>query len=319
MACYSPLTGYRSFVKNAKGKHSITFDKSKGYHDLPIKIACGQCIGCRLERSRQWAIRCMHESQMHKNNCFITLTYDNEHLPKNGSLVLKDLQDFMKRLRFHAADPDSEMNQNIITEGKLRYYACGEYGETFKRPHFHSCMFNLDFKDKEKYKINNGFQYYTSETLNKIWGKGYCIIGDVTFESAAYVARYIMKKITGDKSLETYTDFCKETGEVFAERRPEFNTMSRRPGIGKAWLEQYMSDVYPSDMVLVNYKPCSPPKYYDKQFEMVYPSDMEEIKKKRIKNSHKHALEKTPERLEVKEKIQKLKNKQLIRGYDNEN
>ena len=100
MACYYPLKGYRARAVNPKtGKRSIVFDSSLGFMDMPVEFACGQCIGCRIERSRQWAIRCVHEAQLYEANCFITLTYAPEHLPKNGSLVLEHFQKFMKRLR----------------------------------------------------------------------------------------------------------------------------------------------------------------------------------------------------------------------------
>src|SRR4051794_29862641 len=101
MPCFRPLKGYRARVTNPDtGKRSIVFNARKGFNDLPVDLPCGQCIGCRLERSRQWAIRCSHEAKLHEENCFITLTYAPEHLPPGGTLVVKDFQDFMKRLRF---------------------------------------------------------------------------------------------------------------------------------------------------------------------------------------------------------------------------
>ena len=151
-------------------------------------VPCGQCIGCRLERSRQWAIRCVHEASLHTDNCFITLTYSPDCLPSDGSLNHDDFQKFFKRLRKH------------IAPKKIRYYMCGEYGEDLQqpsklgRPHFHACLFGLDFDDKQLYIVRDDVKLYTSATLEKIWGKGFVTIGDVTFESAAYVARYIAKK-----------------------------------------------------------------------------------------------------------------------------
>ena len=98
MACYHPMQGYRSAEVTKNGKRKIVFSPQKGYIDLPVKVACGQCIGCRLERSRQWAVRCMHEASMHMFNSFVTLTYDDDHLPEYNSLNYKHFQDFMKRL-----------------------------------------------------------------------------------------------------------------------------------------------------------------------------------------------------------------------------
>ena len=205
MPCYYPLHGYRAKHPEPSGKRRIVFNPKQGIQDEQVDVPCGQCIGCKLERSKQWAIRCVHEASMHQDNSFITLTYNDEHLPENGQLVKKDFQKFMKRLRKKC--------------GKVRYYQCGEYGsqyddqgnkitdslnrELLGRPHFHACLFGLDFPDKELWTVRNGINLYRSPTLEKIWKKGYSSIGNVTFESAAYVARYITKKLNGDKEKET--------------------------------------------------------------------------------------------------------------------
>jgi len=189
MACYHPLTAYLSGhqTNNATGKsfRRVSF-KETDEHDRQISLPCGQCVGCRLERSRQWAMRCIHEAQLHQNNCFITLTYDDEHLPKDLSLDHREFQLFFKRLR--------KANPHI----KIRYYMAGEYGSTRGRPHFHACIFGYDFHDKKLFsRTSAGSLLYRSQELEKLWPYGYSTIGDVTFESAAYVARYIMQKQTG--------------------------------------------------------------------------------------------------------------------------
>ena len=155
MPCYHPLKGFRSREKNSSGKRSITFNHNQGYTDMEITIPCGQCIGCRLERSRQWAIRCVHEASLYQDNCFITLTYSPEHLPKDNSLHKEHFQLFMKRLR-------KAFGQ------KIRYFHCGEYGENFSRPHYHACLFNVDFKDKELLKNFNGNKIYTKQN-KQLW------------------------------------------------------------------------------------------------------------------------------------------------------
>ena len=99
MACYHPIKAYRARRLNPSGKRGIVFNIKDGYEDMPVELPCGQCMGCRLEHSRQWAIRMMHEASQYENNCFITLTYDNEHLPPDGSLQLSHFQDFFKRFR----------------------------------------------------------------------------------------------------------------------------------------------------------------------------------------------------------------------------
>jgi len=296
MPCFRPLSGWRSSAVNPKsGKRSITFNASKAFRDMPVTLPCGQCIGCRLERSRQWAVRCVHEASLYEKNCFITLTYSDQHLPKDGSLDKKHFQDFMKRLR-------------KAYGSKIRYFHCGEYGEQLGRPHYHACVFNFDLPDKKLWKKSEGGDLYVSDSLNEIWGQGFCLLGSVTFDSAAYVARYIAKKITGDQAPDHYKG-----------KLPEYTTMSRRPGIGKGWFEKFSSDCYPSDSVVMRGKEFKPPKYYDRQFEIDSPADFAKLKHKRTACSPEPwDPEFSTSRLAVKEKVQILNLKTLKRSYENE-
>lgn len=287
MACYHPLQGYYSPEITTSGKSRIVFDKNKGYADRPVNVPCGQCIGCRLERSRQWAIRCVHESQLHDENCFITLTYDDENLPRDGSLHHRDWVLFFKRLRKKYGPG-------------IRYYMCGEYGETTARPHYHGCLFGLDFDDKLLFKETGDVKTYVSPTLTKLWGMGHATLGDVTFNSAAYVARYIMKKVTGQKAAEHYQTIT-EHGEVF-DRKPEYTQMSRRPGIAAGWLDKFQTDAYPSDFIVLNGTKMKPPKFYDRKYEVENPATLEKIKGRRARRGRKQAPDNTPDRLAVKEK-----------------
>lgn len=328
MSCFKPLTGWYSKFKNPSGKRSIVFnsrDALDPYHSL--SIPCGQCIGCRLEKSRQWAIRCSLESQLYQNSYFLTLTYDDEHLPKSGSLVPDDLTKFLKKLRryleYHGSDK------------KIRFFACGEYGDNFLRPHYHAIIFNLDISDLKRFSTSfSGDIYYTSETINQIWKNGYVIIGEVTFESCAYVARYVTKKMTGSQA-----DF------YYEGRQPEFVRMSRRPGIGSAWLDQYKSDVYPHDYIVIRDGiKVKPPKYFDKLFESIAPDEMSMIKSLRSVSGYESLLKDLKLRdlpiyhrgnnfhsasdfnqmtneffiLPIKEAVQKAKFEQLKRGYESE-
>lgn len=272
MPCYHPMLAYRSKDgKNENGKWPIVFDPKEGYSDMTVKLPCGQCIGCRLERSRQWAVRCMHEAQMHDQSCFVTLTFNDFHV--RNTLVKRDFQLFMKRLR-KAIEPD-----------KVRYFHCGEYGDMYSRPHHHACLFGFDFPDKVYWKTKNGVDLYISAMLQSLWtdpktktSLGYCTIGNVTFESAAYVARYVLKK-----------KFGAQAKEVYKERIPEYVTMSRRPGIGSTWFEKFSSDVYPSDEVVVRKKiMCKPPKYYDRIYDQIEAISFEAVKRERAKQAHKH-------------------------------
>jgi len=256
-------------------------------------IPCGQCIACRLEKSRQWAIRCVYEAQQHEKNCFITLTYKPEMEPKNHSLVKRDLQLFIKRLRKKFGS-------------KIRFFACGEYGDKNNRPHYHACLFNHDFHDKTLWAMRDNIPLYRSEDLEKIWPNGFCTIGDVTFESAAYVARYCLKKITGGAAKEHY-----------GERQPEFTNMSRRPGIGREWYDKYHKDVYAIDSIITrNNLKMRPPKYYDSLYDRFFPKEMEVIKTKR--QAHHNESEMQGYRLRCKKRLLTSKLKKLKRGLENE-
>lgn len=271
---------------------------------MPVTVPCGQCIGCRLERSRMWAVRMAHEASMHKHNCFITLTYNDQHLPADRSLDVRVFQLFMKRLR------------KMYGEG-IRFFHCGEYGSKYGRPHYHACLFNFDFPDKYLWKASEGSgePLYVSKSLQELWPFGYSSIGNVTFQSAAYVARYITKKITGDMASAHYEYIDPDTGEIF-QRKPEYTTMSRRPGIGSTWIQKYSSDVYRGDFVLINGRKVKPPKFYDKYFEHEYPSDYEIMKRKRVSDGKLRAADQTPERLKVREEVQMHRYRRLKRGFE---
>jgi hypothetical protein len=281
MPCFKPLAAFRL----ADG--CVTFNEKGDIIDS-LELPCGQCIGCRLEKSRQWATRCMHENSMHEHSSFITLTYDDKHLPSDGSLNHSDFQKFMKRLR-------KNLNK------KLRFYMAGEYGETTSRPHYHAILFGEAFPDKEILGISPaGQELYTSATLSKIWGKGHCSLGEVTFESCAYVARYIMKKITGDQADEHYKRVNPETGEIIW-LKPEYNSMSKKPGIGKPWYDKYLTDVYPHGYVVMNDVKQKPPKYYDKLFSTDFPLIYDDVLLERHNEAQKHIADKTDSRMRQRE------------------
>ena len=296
MPCYSPLTAYKCI------SGEIVFSEHKAGGDYyKLQLPCGQCIGCRLERSRQWAIRCMHEAQMHKQNCWLTLTYDEEHVPKRG-LNKEDYQNFLKRYRLKA----------WLEEGKkIRYYMCGEYGTENGRPHYHLCIFGHDFTDGYYWcNTPRGDRLYRSPTLEKLWTYGQALIGDLTFDSAGYTARYCTTKVTGSNAEQHYRR-VDENGEY--QLMPEFNAMSLKPGIGTEWYKKYRTDVYPRDYVVVNYHECKPPKYYDQLYERDFPDEHEYMKEHRILKARERWEDNTPERLKVKETVVRAKIKALKR------
>lgn len=232
---------------------------------------------------------------MHKRNCFITLTFNNEHLPGDRSVNKRHLQLFFKRLRKKLP-------------GEIRYFACGEYGEQKNRPHYHALIFGYDFPDKELFSTRDGIPLYTSKLLQTVWPFGFSTIGEATFESAAYVARYVMKKRKGDPdqkdkngitNAQHYELVDPVTGEV-TNLEPEFALMSRRPGIGKDWLVKYKGDT-DKDYITVRGQKMSLPKYYD---NLLAVWDEEDMAKRKLKRVHSINLkEATDERLAVRKAV----------------
>lgn len=278
-----------------------------------MTVDCGNCIGCRIRRSRDWTIRAYGEMQTTPDkNAFLTLTYDNEHMPKDTGLHLKHLQDFIKNLRRHEQFKDQ----------KLRYLACGEYGPVNLRPHYHLCVFGLKFEDAYPWKENNGNIWQRSETLESIWKKGFSTIGEVNLQSAGYVARYIMKKVVGDGAEHHYTRLDPETGETW-QVKPDFVTVSNRPGLGFEWFEKYWRDLYPKDLIHLEGKRFAIPRYYDKLLEKKDPELLEVIKENRQKrataiDADTHRQEQSYERLAIKEEAKILQLEQLIRNKNDE-
>ncbi|AXL15206.1 replication initiator protein [Microviridae sp.] len=303
MPCYLPMpASYKDEVNPKNGKRGITFIARRRLDEADLLLPCGNCIGCRLERSRQWALRISHEASLHPQNSFLTLTYNEESLPENGSLNKEDFKNFMKRLR------------KSIEPKKIKFYQCGEYGEKFSRPHHHCCLFNHDFPDKKLFKTKNGYKTYTSQILDDLWKHGECKIGTLTFESAAYVSRYITKKVNGPLRDEHYTQINSETGEIFF-MQPEYATMSRggkkkgSHGIAAEWFKKYNKDCYPKDFVTVRGKKMKPAKYYDRLLEALDPALYDDIKAQReeLTNQEDNTPWRLKDRLKVKEaQIQNL-------------
>ena len=234
----------------------------------------------------------MHERQMHEEASFVTLTYSDECVPRDFSLRYRDFQLFMKRLR------------KAYPEREIRFFMCGEYGETTCRPHYHAIIFGVWFEGATRYCGPSDSPQFSSPVLDRLWPSGIATFGEVTFESAAYVARYIMKKVTGDAAEDHYTSVDLETGEVF-RRTPEFCRMSNRRGIGADWFDKFHSDVYPRDYVVVRGKESKPPRYYDKLYRRKFgPDALRFVKSDRENNAFKRdpsRQESSPERLAVKE------------------
>lgn len=289
MSCYHPLRALDFGVNPETGKHIIKVTKGKyepqelSYKGVSvIPIPCGRCIGCRLQYSRVWADRCMAEASCHTNNLFLTLTYDDDHLPDcremdDGRLspvhplVKRDLQLFIKRLR------------KALPDQRIRYFACGEYSPKM-RPHYHLIIFNCKLDDVELlYKNDSQFRYYTSKTISDCWQYGFHIIADCNWHTCAYTARYIVKKQKGN-GAEVYEKY---------NYPPEFTLMSRKPGIGREYFEQHAVDIYYDGAFLETEDGALrifPNKYYDYLFDIEYPDAafvIDEEKKKIIDTNNK--------------------------------
>lgn len=328
MPCYHPITAYQAEPGTpllfADAKWGMT-NRGGGYHQL--QIACGQCRGCKLKRSREWAMRCIHEKQMHKYSSYITLTFNNENLG-GYNLEHEHFQRFMKRTRkalgkmvdgkWVPSNTDTLLHgrhgDSPHTPGEIKFYMCGEYGPLHGRPHYHALLFGVDFRDRQYLRTTPaGAKIYRSPQLEKLWTHGYSSVGELTFESAAYIARYVMKKRTGDGNKNNYEILDPETGEIVI-RKKEYNQMSRRSGIGKTWIEKYKTDVYTTGKVIVRGHPNNPPRYYDKIYKELDQAQLEHIQYARYIEALAQHEHRTPERLAVQEEVQEARTRSLKRG-----
>lgn len=300
MPCYSPMIACRQTDGSMRFSHAA--GKAFRAGSMPagaLGLPCGQCIGCRLERSRVWAMRCVHEASLYDSSVFVTLTYDDDNLDRRMSLDFDDLKSFFHRLRYYVPG--------------FRYYACGEYGDVTARPHFHVLFFNFFLEDREVYRRTRDGVLYTSPLLERVWGKGFCPFGDVTFESAAYVARYCCKKVTGECAIDHYRRFDEQTGEVYYIE-PEAARMSLKPGIGKRWFELYRKDRLAHDYVVMRGVRCKPPRYYDNLLEAEDEGRFAEVKSERERVARRYSHDNTIDRLRIKEVVKRSQIKSLIRG-----
>ncbi len=285
-----------------------------------FKVPCKQCIQCRLQNSRMWADRLVCEAQTSSSSYFITLTYDDEHLPFGQpvkdvqgnvlspalpTLSKDEFRAFNKRLRRYF-----EYHFNIHN---IRFYVGAEYGDKSARPHYHVIYFNLPIPDLVKYKNNfNGDVLYTSKILEGIWGKGFVVIASMSWQSAAYVSRYVLKKRNGSLSLE----------KLGIEN--QFQLCSNKPGIGREFYERNKDRIYENDELFIPGRGSTPPPSY---FDRLYDSDRTErmyvVKENRLRKAQfaeSHMLDNTdlsePQYFEViKAKLENIK-KKLPRGLD---
>lgn len=279
--CFRPVTVW---VPLAGGP--ISFRELKNCRET--KIPCRYCIGCRLTRQQSWALRCYCESRMHSRNAFITLTYDNDHLPPGGTLDYQHPQKFIRAVR-----------QKL---GKFRYFIAGEYGEALQRPHYHLLGFGLDIPDRTRSNsMYSREPLYVSDTLAKLWPHGHHSIGELTYASAAYSASYVLHahRRTGPDDHH-YRRHDPGTGETW-DVRPEFARMSLKPGIGASWLRQYHPECFAHDGIVHAGKIRPLPQYFDTLLELIDPDQFDDAQYKRVQSAALKSADQTPERLAVRE------------------
>lgn len=251
MPCTTPLDAWPPGPGAPDGR--FVFTPRKSYAGaVPIKLPCGKCQACKLERAAGMAVRAVHEAQMHsaegRGSVFITYTFDDANLPADGSLSVKFIQNFHHRLR------------NVI--GPFRFMLSGEYGGRFLRPHYHAVVFGHDFAaDRHPWKSSEGGMLFRSPTLESVWTYGHCLFSDFTRETGGYVARYSVKKVGADASDAAYLRTDPATGEV-SSVAPEFLLTSRQPGLGATWFDAFKSDVFPCDHLVVDGRKVPVPRYY---------------------------------------------------------
>ncbi|UDN67612.1 replication initiator protein [robinz microvirus RP_74] len=301
MGCDFPLKAFRSASeKGPSGKALLTFNPLHSTNSTsPMEIPCHNCMGCKLEHSRQWMVRMIHESKCWDQNSFLTLTYDDQNIPSSYGLDLRHLQLFFKRLRFSLPQ-------------KIRFYACGEYGDITGRPHYHAIVFNYDPNDKIKYSSINNKIHYISQSLSNAWQLGFATISDVTPQSCAYVARYVTKKIkTGDDfGADRYYRLSPIDGQMHSVK-PEFAVMSRMPGIGHTYTQKFKNDYYPSGYVVVDGVRQAPPKYYLNQLTE---GEQKRLKRQARRLGLKNKPHQTTERRLARAAVRDARIKQLKRG-----
>lgn len=270
--------------------------------DRELTLPCGACLGCRLARARAWSLRCVHEASLSEFNCFITLTYAPSHLPPGGSLRYRDFQLFMKRLR------------RRFPKERIRYFVVGEYGEQLSRPHYHVCLFGFRFPDERPLSLLGASSGFSSAILDSLWGLGHCHVTSLNRSTAEYAARYCLKKITGQRSVDHYRRV--DSDGVVYNLVPEFARMSLRPGIGSGWFDRFGDDAIRARSIVHDGAQFAVPKYYDRLLERSRPDVLSSLKEDREVASIPHRWNNSPGRLVVREEVKRAELSSRVRSYE---
>ncbi len=299
MSCTRPITA-QSYICKSAGISAIRF---KGFQGEPnLELPCNKCDSCKLRKAKEWALRCWHESQMHEESFYVTLTYSDEHLPDYHDLNHRHFQLFMKRLRKN-------------TGAKITFYMCGEYGDATNRPHFHALIFGYYPPDAEYLYTKKGNRYYKSEKILKYWRLGFADFSNVSYKNAGYIARYTLKKqMPNEDTQDRYTYL--DADQQLQVRKFEYIRCSSNPGIGLTWAQKYVDDWGWKDYILdPNGYKCPVPRYYLEWFRDYVDADhFEKNALARIEKARANP-DNSPERLKAKEICVKAKLKQLPRPY----
>lgn len=244
MSCFYPGIGYYHYQKNESGKRSITLNPKLRHSDEVIKVPCGKCEGCRADQALAWSIRCFHESQSYDRSSFLTMTYNDLHYPSDGKLVLDHLQGFVRSLKAKG---------EVFT-----YFACGEYGGISGRAHYHALIFGLDFRTADDVPVLS--DAWTNNVLAALWPFGVITCSDVSPQTCCYVGGYVAKKVQNPDLAG-------------------FRIMSRKPAIGRRWLEKHLPDLINHGSVIMDGNEYPMPKRYFDWAE----HELAQVKKERKK------------------------------------
>nr|QJB20008.1 MAG: replication initiator protein [Microvirus sp.] len=326
MPCTFPLQGFFSGINGQfkyceKAQAAFRAGKSLGGQGA---VSCGQCINCRLRLQRDWAIRAAHESTLWPSSSFLTFTFDTPSMKRLCPLakwsdpfddftpdpVKVPLKERYSIVRQHMVKFNKDLRERLYPE-LVRFMYCGEYGDRYKRPHYHSIVFNYDFPDKKFYKRIGTKDYFNSDLLSSLWPHGHAVISDFSFETASYVAGYMLQKVSGRGKDRHYKGLC-----------PEFAGYSRMPGLGYEWFHRYWRDLYPSDECVVQLgdRKCvvRPPAYYDRLLKKFHPDVFEAVSLARRKDLVDLAEDHSYERLQAIHKCTVAKINRLVKNLENE-
>lgn len=296
MGCTCPLDAWRA--REGASDRRLKFSPFKGGEH--VRISCGRCISCRVAKAEKLATQCVCEAQMHESNYFLTLTYSDEYLPEDWSLNMGVLQSALKRMRYYL-------------DSSFRYLGVGEYGGRFLRPHYHLLGFGMSIPDLYPWeKSPTGEVLYRSDLLEKAWPFGHAKVGTFTWNSAAYVARYSLKKASKETRLDDYLRVDPVSGEVW-EVAPVFKVQSLRPGLGYSWFQKYAGDCFPSDFLIVDGRKRAVPDYFLRLADPELAAEVREVRRSRVEAD---PVERGDRRLMAKDESARLRQKHFSRDLD---